>query len=70
MLDTYATLLDLVEDIVIRGIFFSVTLIILVKLLSNNKIETEFSTQIVRWILVLYAIGVLLNITLMLTFNK
>ena len=40
----------------IKGIFISVLLIMLVRFLLNNIIETEISTQIIRWIIIVSAL--------------
>jgi len=70
MIEKYTELLELVEATLIHGIFFSVALIIFVKLLSKNKIKTALSVRIIRLILVTYALATIVHLVCMLVFNE
>ncbi len=57
-----------ISDYVIKGIFISILLIIIIKLISKNKIETVLSTKIIKWIIIIYSFGVLVNTILIFIF--
>ena len=68
MIEAYTEFLKSISDYLIKGIFISILLIIFIKLLSKNKIETVLSTKIIKWIIILYSFGVLVNTILMFLF--
>ena len=55
---------------VISGIFVSVILIILTKLLFKNKIETDISIRIIKWIIIVYSLSSIISILLVLIFQN
>lgn len=68
MIETYTEFLKSISDYLIKGIFISILLIILIKLISKNKIETVFSSKIIKWIIIIYSFGVLVNTILIFIF--
>ena len=68
MIESYTEFLKSISDFLIKGIFISILLIIFTKMISKNKIETVLSTKIIKWIIIIYSIGVLVNSILMFIF--
>lgn len=68
MIETYTEFLKSISDYLIKGIFISILLIIFIKLISKNKIETVLSTKIIKWVIIVYSFGVLVNTILMFIF--
>lgn len=68
MIDKYIELISFLGHNLIQGIFISLLLIILVKLLSRNKIETALSSQIIRWTIIIYSIGAIISSLVILIF--
>ena len=69
MVDKFAELISFLGHNLIQGIFMSVLPIILVRLISKNKIETYFSAQIIRWIIIIYTFGAIINTMFLLIFE-
>ncbi len=65
MIETYTEFLKSISEYLIKGIFISILLIIFIKLISKKKIETVLSTKIVKWVIIIYSFGVLINTILM-----
>ena len=55
MLETFSELLHVYHQYLISGIFISVLFIMLVKSLGKGRIVTGLSTQVVRWVILVYA---------------
>lgn len=68
MIETYTEFLKSISDYLIKGIFITLLLIIIIKIISKNKIETVLSTKIIRWIIIIYSCGVLVNTILIFIF--
>ncbi len=61
MIEIYTELLKSISDYLIKGIFISIILFIFLKFISKNKIEIVLSTTIIKWIIIIYSFGVLVN---------
>ena len=70
MVDNFAELISFIEHNLVQGIFMGVLLLILVKFVSKSKMETYYSSQIIRWIMITYAIGAIISTTLLLFLNN
>jgi hypothetical protein len=57
VLDTFEKIIYFFNNHLIRGIFISVFVILFAKKISKNKIETDTSLQVIRWTILLYALG-------------
>lgn len=68
MTEIFTEFLKFISDFLIKGIFISILLIILIKLIFKNKIETVLSTRIIKWIIIIYSFGVLVSTILMFIF--
>lgn len=53
---------------IIRGIFVGIALIILIRLVFKEKIETVISLEIIRWILISYSLITIISWLLLLIF--
>ena len=70
MIETYTEFLKSISDYLIKGIFISILFIILIKMISKDKIETVLSTKIIKWIIIIYSFGVLINTILIFIFPQ
>tara|TARA_R110002050_G_scaffold138408_1_gene262153 strand:- start:54 stop:608 length:555 start_codon:yes stop_codon:yes gene_type:complete len=68
MIDKYAELVSLIGHNLIRGIFISVILLIIVKMLFKRKLETEISLRIIKWIIIIYSFAALTSYSLLFIF--
>lgn len=68
MIEIYSEFLKFISDYLIKGIFISILVIILIKLIAKSKIKTVKSTEIIKWIIVIYSFGVLVHTILIFTF--
>ncbi len=68
-MDTFNTIISLFNQHLIRGIFISVLLIVIVRKFYK-KIDTQNSIRIVKWLLITYSTGVVLNFLLFLIFSE
>lgn len=68
MIEIYSEFLKLISDYLIKGIFISILVIILIKLIAKSKIKIVKSTEIIKWIIVIYSFGVLVHTILIFTF--
>jgi hypothetical protein len=68
MIETFTDFLKSISDYLIKGIFISILLIIFIKLISKTKIETVLTTKIIKWVIIIYSFGVLVNTILMFIF--
>ncbi|OYU81723.1 MAG: hypothetical protein CFE23_02225 [Flavobacterium sp. BFFFF1] len=66
MIETFTEFLKFVSDYLIKGMSVSILLMIIVKLVFKNKLD--LSTKIVKWIILVYSFGVLLNTVLLYAF--
>ncbi len=69
MIDTFKQILDFLGHLLIRGIFISVLVVFFAKLISKNRIETDISFQIIRWTILVYAIGIITIFILLIIFK-
>lgn len=69
MIDGFAAGISFVGHHVIRGIFMGVLLLLFVKYIFKDKIETHHAGQIIRWVIVCYAIGAVLSTISLLFFG-
>lgn len=69
MVDKFAEFISFLGHNLIQGIFVSVLLLILIKLTVKEKVETFFSSQILRWIIIFYSFVAILSTTLLLIFE-
>lgn len=66
MADRFTELSSFLGHNLIQGIFISVFLVVLVKILFKGKIEVYISAQIIRWIIIAYAfVAILSTLSLM-----
>jgi len=61
MADRFAEFSSFLGHNLIQGIFISVLLVIIAKLLFKSKIEIYISAQIIRWIIIIYAFAAILS---------
>lgn len=69
MVDKFAEFISFIGHNLIQGIFISVLSLILIKLIVKEKVETFFSSQILRWIIIFYSFGAIISTILLLTFE-
>ncbi len=65
MLDALDIILYILGFLFIRGIFISVLVILFARRFFRNRIETDISIQIIRWIILVYAFGVIVSFVLL-----
>lgn len=65
MLNTLNLILDFFCAFFIRGIFISVLVILFARRSFGNRIETDISMQIIRWIMLVYSFGVIISFILL-----
>lgn len=66
----FIKLLDLFYLLLIKGIFISVLIVLFVKKIAKNKIDTTLSLQIIRWVILIYAFGVIIHLILSAIFKE
>jgi hypothetical protein len=69
MVDKFAEFISFIGHNFIQGIFISVLLLIVTKLTVKEKVETYFSSQILRWIIIFYSFCAIISTMLLLIFE-
>ncbi|MES2109178.1 MAG: hypothetical protein V4577_10540 [Bacteroidota bacterium] len=66
---TYFVILNLTGDYLIRGVFLSVLVIIICRLIFKNKLDSQRPLAIVRWLLIVYAFLIIVSYLLVILFD-
>jgi hypothetical protein len=67
MVDFYTEIVKFISDNIIKGIFFSVLLVVLTKLILK-KLDVYNAKNILKWTIIVYSIGVIIGLFLLLIF--